>query len=64
MSILYNLEEFCSTLGAIVALVVFSKNFKNLTSIQKVGIASILLGILIPNSISFINGFIAGANIL
>lgn len=64
MSILYNLEEFCSILGAIVALVIFSKNFKNLTSIQKVGIASILLGILIPNSISFINGFIAGANIL
>lgn len=64
MNILHDIGDFCSVLGAIVVLFVFSKNFKNLTSIQKVGIASILLGILIPNSISFINGFIAGANIL
>ena len=68
MSILHDIGDFCSVLGAIVVLFVFIKNFKNLTSIQKLGIASLLLGILIPASIDFTNGFISGfsssANIL
>ena len=60
MNILHDVEDFCSVLGAIVVLFVFIKNFKNLTSIQKLGIASLLLGILIPASIDFTNGFISG----
>lgn len=62
MSIFRDLGDFCIVLGAIIVLISFSKNFKSLTSIQKLGLTSLALGILIPTSIDFINGFISAAN--
>jgi hypothetical protein len=68
MSILHDLGYFCSVLGTIIVLIVFSKSFKTLTSIQRLGITLLSLGILVPASLDFINGFINGfstvANIL
>ncbi|WP_197095859.1 hypothetical protein [Paraclostridium sordellii] len=53
---------------AIIILATCCKNLKSLSFIQRIGIVSLSLGILIPASFDFINGFISGlstaANIL
>ncbi|MDU6481317.1 MAG: hypothetical protein ACLT0R_08215 [Paraclostridium sordellii] len=68
MSFFNDLGDFCSVLLAIIILATYCKNSKSLSFIQKIGIVSLSLGILIPASFDFINGFIYGlstaANIL
>lgn len=60
MDILKELASFFGVIGTVIVLLTFSKNFVSLSKIQKVGLVSLSLGILVPEAIDFVNGFING----
>ncbi|WP_155490212.1 hypothetical protein [Paraclostridium sordellii] len=54
MSFFNDLGDFCSVLLAIIILATCCKNLKFLSFIQRIGIVSLSLGILIPASFDFV----------
>lgn len=57
MEILKEFGSLFSVIGTVIVLLTFSKNFDNLSKIQKFGVVSLALGVLIPAGIDFAIGF-------
>ena len=61
MNILKELASFFGVIGTVIVLLTFSKNFDSLSKIQKVGLVSLALSVLIPAGVDFAIGFNHGA---
>lgn len=59
MDILKEFGSLFGVIGTIIVLLTFSKNFDSLSKIQKLGIVSLSLGILVPEAIDFVNGYMS-----
>ena len=57
---IYILFSLIGSIGAILLILGFWNNFKNLKLIQKLGIFLVIIGTFLPFIYNFINGFVNG----